>query len=108
MKLQNLIGKLKILIKDFGKIGGIAGVTTVLPSVGSMILLLLIYQISPWLQGNKELGIPFFVAFMTIFSGAALIATNMPQWHFESNCSTLSSFVCLIVGITSPSTTGEE
>lgn len=75
--MQNIIEKIKEFIKDFGKIGSIAGLTAALPSVGSMILLLVIYQISPWLQSNKEIGIPIFILFMTIFSGVALIATNV-------------------------------
>lgn len=77
MRLQNSFEKIKALKKDYGKIGGMAGTITVLPSIGSMILMLVIYQISPWLQENKELGIPLFVVFMTVFSGVALIATNM-------------------------------
>lgn len=71
------LNKLKEFVKDFGKIGGIAGATMVLPIVGSTLLLTVVYQIGPWLQGNKEIGVIIFVAFMTIFSGLALLATNI-------------------------------
>lgn len=77
MKLENLLRKLKELKKDFGKIGGMAGVTMVLPIFGSMLLLTLVYQISPWLQENREIGVMIFVVFMTICSGLALLATNV-------------------------------
>lgn len=63
--------------KDFGKIGGIALLTTFLPIVGSMFLLTVVYQISPWLQENREVGVVIFVTFMTILSGVALLATNI-------------------------------
>jgi uncharacterized membrane protein YdjX (TVP38/TMEM64 family) len=69
--------KLKDLFKDFGKIGGMAGVTTFLPIVGSAILLTVIYQFGPWLQENREIGVLIFVSLMTIFSGLALLATNV-------------------------------
>lgn len=64
-------------IKDFGKIGSLAGITTFLPIIGSTLLLTIIYQISPWLQENKEIGLVCFVVLMSILSGFALLATNI-------------------------------
>lgn len=77
MKFQKLIERLKELKKDFGRFGSIAGLTLVLPSVGSTFLLLGVYQIGPWLQEHKEIGVIIFIVFMTIFSGLALLATNI-------------------------------
>jgi uncharacterized membrane protein YdjX (TVP38/TMEM64 family) len=77
MKLQNLVERLRNFKNDFGKIGSVAGLTTVLPSVGSMILLTFVYQFGPWLQANKEIGVMIFVSLMTFFSGLALVATNI-------------------------------
>lgn len=77
MKLEHLQKKLTEIRKDFGKIGGMTGVTVVLPTIGSLLMLTVIYQISPWLQNNQQIGFLFFVSFMTIFSGLALIATNI-------------------------------
>ncbi|MCU0237855.1 MAG: VTT domain-containing protein [Pyrinomonadaceae bacterium] len=77
MKLQNIIEKFKSVKKDFGKIGSMAGLTAFLPIVGSAVLIALVYQISPWLQQNKEIGIFLFVTLMSILSGFALLATNV-------------------------------
>jgi uncharacterized membrane protein YdjX (TVP38/TMEM64 family) len=64
-------------MRDFGKIGSIAGVTTVLPIAGSTLLLTFVYQIGPWLQEHQWFGIFIFVFFMTICCGLALLATNI-------------------------------
>lgn len=72
-----ILQKLKEFNKDFGKLGGIALVTTFLPIVGSTLLLTVVYQVSPWLQDNKEIGVVLFVTVMTILSGVALLATNI-------------------------------
>jgi uncharacterized membrane protein YdjX (TVP38/TMEM64 family) len=77
MKYEHFSNKITKFKKDFGKIGAVAGITTVMPIVGSMFLLTVVYQISPWLQENKEIGVLIFVVFMTIFSGLALLATNI-------------------------------
>lgn len=69
--------KLKNLYRDFGRIGSLAGLTMVLPAAGSLLLLAGVYQAGPWLQENKEVGVFLFVVFMTIFSGLALLATNV-------------------------------
>ncbi len=74
--MQKTIKKLKELKKDFGKIGGMAAVTMLLPMVGSALLLTTVYQISPWLQQNQEIGVIMFVVLMTLLSGLALLATN--------------------------------
>ncbi len=77
MKLHKLTEKIKELTTDFGKFGSVAVLTMILPPIGSMILLTFVYQISPWLQANMEIGVLIFVIFMTIFSGLALLATNI-------------------------------
>lgn len=77
MKQKYLSEKLRKFKKEFGKFGAIAGVTTVLPIVGSMFLLTVVYQIGPWLQDNREIGVLAFVVLMTVFSGLALLATNI-------------------------------
>lgn len=77
MKLQKITEKLRKLKRDFGKLGSMAGLTTVLPSVGSMFLLLVVYEISPWLQDNKQIGVFLFIVFMTVLAGLAIIATNI-------------------------------
>lgn len=77
MKLEQLRTKLKTFKRDFGKIGSMASVTTVMPSVGSMFLLLVVYEISPWLQNNNQIGVVLYILFLTVFAGLALVATNI-------------------------------
>ena len=77
MKLIQLQKKILQIWGDFGIFGGMAGATVILPIVGSMFLLTVVYQISPWLQNNQGIGFLIFVSFMTIFSGLALLATNI-------------------------------
>ncbi len=68
---------MKTTAKDFGKVGGMAGITMFLPIIGSAILLVAVYEIGPWLRQNKEIGVVVFVVGMSIFSGLALLATNV-------------------------------
>jgi uncharacterized membrane protein YdjX (TVP38/TMEM64 family) len=77
MSINKIISKCRLLLSDFGKFGWVAVLTTVMPIFGSMLLLTVIYQIAPWLQANKEIGILVFVLFMTLFSGLALMAINV-------------------------------
>jgi uncharacterized membrane protein YdjX (TVP38/TMEM64 family) len=77
MILNKIINKLKTIKKDFGKVGSMAGITMFLPIIGSAILLLAVYEIGPWLQENKEIGVFIFVVVMSVFSGLALLATNV-------------------------------
>jgi uncharacterized membrane protein YdjX (TVP38/TMEM64 family) len=77
MQWKSRFRKLRETQRDLGKIGGIAGVTAVLPIVGSTIFLSGFYQLGPWLQENREVGVVIFVGFMTVFSGLALLATNI-------------------------------
>ncbi len=72
-----MIQKLKNLLKDYGKFGGMAGLTMVLPTIGSMILLLVVYEFAPWLRERREIGFFVFVLGMSLFSGFALLATNV-------------------------------
>lgn len=64
-------------MRDFGKIGSVAGITAVLPIAGSTLLLTFVYQIGPWLQEHQWFGVFMFVSFMTVFCGLALLATNI-------------------------------
>lgn len=77
MKFTKSFITLKNLYGDFGRFGSLAGLTMALPTVGSLLLLAVVYQIGPWLQENKEIGVFLFVAVMTVFSGLALLATNI-------------------------------
>ncbi len=104
MKVKKILEKLNILKNDFGKIGSMAGITTFLPIVGSTFLLTVVYQISPWLQENKEIGVILFITVMTIFSGLALLATNIlgvvSGFAFDFQIGVLAQ----IIGITGAST----
>jgi uncharacterized membrane protein YdjX (TVP38/TMEM64 family) len=75
--LNKIVRKLRTITKDFGKVGGMAGVTMFLPIIGSAILLVAVYEIGPWLRQNKGIGAIIFVVGMSIFSGFALLATNV-------------------------------
>jgi uncharacterized membrane protein YdjX (TVP38/TMEM64 family) len=77
MMLNKILRKLRTITKDFGKVGGMAGITTFLPIIGSAILLVAVYEIGPWLRQNKGVGVVVFVVGMSIFSGFALLATNI-------------------------------
>ncbi len=72
-----MIQKLKNLRDEYGKFGGMAGLAMVLPAIGSATLLLMIYEIAPWLQDKRELGFFVFVLCMSVLSGFALLATNV-------------------------------
>lgn len=77
MNVRKTVSKFKNFLLEFGVIGSMAGFTTVMPIVGSTLLLTTMYNFSPWLQENQEIGFLIFVSFMTIFSGLALLATNI-------------------------------
>jgi uncharacterized membrane protein YdjX (TVP38/TMEM64 family) len=71
------LNKIKADVKDFSKFGSIAGLTMLMPIIGSVLLLTGVYRFAPWLQENWQIGFVIFVSLMTVVSGLALMATNV-------------------------------
>ncbi len=85
--------------RELGRVGSLAGASVLMPVLGSAILLGVIYQISPWLDANKNAALPFFVAGVVFFAGFALLPTNvlgiLSGWTFDFSI----GFVAMLVGI---------
>lgn len=77
MRIKGISLGFRDLKREFIKLGSMAGIITILPSVGSTIFLGFVYQIAPWLQKNSETGVFIFIACMSILCGFALMATNI-------------------------------
>lgn len=73
-KLKNKFFELK---RDFGKIGFWAVFALVMPIIGLSVFLGVIYQVSPWLEANPEIGVPAFIITISVMSGLAILPTNI-------------------------------
>ncbi|HQZ96431.1 MAG TPA: VTT domain-containing protein [Pyrinomonadaceae bacterium] len=72
-----MIKKVRENLKDLGHLTPMAVVSTLLPIVGSSILLIFLLPIGHWLRENWELGILVFLTGTLFFCGLALLPTNV-------------------------------
>lgn len=49
----------------------------VMPIIGLTLFLGTIYEISPWLEANPEIGVPSFIVAISILAGLAILPTNI-------------------------------
>lgn len=90
--IQFILGKIRAvfqLIRELGKIAPLAILTLVLPIFGAVSLLALVSSLSPWLRENQTAGAVLFVAGVSVFSGLAILPTNVlgmvSGWAFGFN-----------------------
>jgi len=75
--IKRIINYLLRIRRDFGKIGFWAAFALVMPIIGLTVFLGLIYEVSPWLEANPEIGVPAFILTISILSGVAVLPTNI-------------------------------
>lgn len=49
----------------------------VMPMIGLLTLVSVIYQISPWIKANPTISVPAFIVTISILSGLAILPTNI-------------------------------
>lgn len=74
---KTLSKKLNEFREDFGKIGFWAVFALVMPIIGLSLFIGVIYEISPFLRNHPFVSVPAFVVTISIFSGLALLPTNI-------------------------------
>lgn len=74
---QKLKNKFLELKRDFGKIGFWAVFALVMPIIGLLAFVGLIYEISPWLKANPTISVPAFIVTISLMSGLAILPTNI-------------------------------
>lgn len=86
MKMKKLFGTICVSFKELGNLTPIAFVTTLLPMLGSAVLILLAHPLGNWLRENWEIGTPLYLLGVLFFCGLALLPTNavgiLAGWAF--------------------------
>lgn len=77
MGISSIFNKVKLRIKELGKLTPIALITAFLPMSGSFVLVIVGYPLGNWLRENSEAGLPAYFLGVLIFCGLALIPTNL-------------------------------
>lgn len=74
-------------VKELGRLTPIALVTTLLPILGSAVLILVAQPLGNWLRENWEIGTPLYFLGILLFCGFALLPTNivgvLAGWTFS-------------------------
>ena len=65
------------VLRRSGKFAPLVFVTTVLPPIGSLMMLGVIYQVSPWLRANPLPGALLFAAGVVLLCGLSIMPTNI-------------------------------
>lgn len=72
--------------RALGPVGPLAAAASVLPPLGSLVLLGTLPIVGAWLQAHDGLGVAVFIVAFTIFGGLALLPTYTPSivggWAF--------------------------
>ena len=88
------------VLRRSGKFAPLVFVTTFLPPIGSLLMLGVIYQVSPWLRANPAAGAPLFVFSVTFLCGLSIMPTNIlgmvSGWSFgfETGLPVMMSAIC--------------
>ncbi|MFV0387384.1 MAG: TVP38/TMEM64 family protein [Pyrinomonadaceae bacterium] len=60
-----------------GTIGFWSAYSLIMPMIGFFLCIGIVYNVSPWLAAHKTLGIPIFIACVSVFSGVAILPTSI-------------------------------